>query len=373
MADIKVCSWNIEHFGRVFPKTGDNAAKAAERQARRAKVKEEVLALDPDVLCLQEGPSSFDLVTDFCQSDLNGLYQAISVPNGTTQGQKGSQKIYFLVKQALAGGACLMEIDDWRSRTSPHRQPLKEPNDSALVDADDDGSWLVRNRGGYVSYRHSHYRHPQVLRLPVDGGLIELIGVHLKSKYNRETALGDHPEVKGLKVIKADYIDTAVLARIKLATEAVDVRHFIEARFTDAETAGLPEPAIMVMGDFNDGPGKEVFERQFLFFDLLSILQGDVTFARRFLNHALFDFDEAKRWTYELDKDDPVDPGRNRKILLDHILFSQSLVNGTGPADISSGAGKVEHAVHEQVNQGILDDETKRASDHRPVSVTVTL
>ena len=89
MADIKVCSWNIEHFGRVFPKTGDNAAKAAERQARRAKIKEEVLALDAGVLCLQEGPSSFDLVKDFCQGDLNGLYQVISVPNGTTQGQKG--------------------------------------------------------------------------------------------------------------------------------------------------------------------------------------------------------------------------------------------------------------------------------------------
>ena len=200
-----------------------------------------------------------------------------------------------------------------------------------------------------------------------------MIGVHLKSKFNRETPLGDHPEVKGLEAIKADYIDTAVLARIKLATEAVDVRQFIEARFAEEDNAGQREPAVMVMGDFNDGPGKEIFERQFLFFDLLSVLQGDVTFARRFLNHALFDFDEANRWTYELEKDDPVDPTRDRKILLDHILFSQSLVDGTGPGHVASGAGKVEHDLHEQVNQGILDDDTLRASDHRPVSVVVTM
>ena len=50
--------------------------------------------------------------------------------------------------------------------------------------------------------------------------------------------------------------------------------------------AGEQKPAIFVMGDLNDGPGKEPFERESLFFDLVSNLQGDVFFAKRFLNHA---------------------------------------------------------------------------------------
>lgn len=52
-------------------------------------------------------------------------------------------------------------------------------------------------------------------------------------------------------------------------------------------------PAIFVMGDLNDGPGKEPFEERYLYFDLISNVQGDVFWARRFLNHALFDFRES--------------------------------------------------------------------------------
>jgi hypothetical protein len=88
----------------------------------------------------------------------------------------------------------------------------------------------------------------------------------------------------------------------------------------------------------NDGPGREYFERQFLFFDLVSNIHGDMFFARRYLYHALFDFAEHLRWSTKFRDNveewsrsqpgaealppSPIDPTRLQ--LIDHILFSQA-------------------------------------------------
>jgi len=71
----------------------------------------------------------------------------------------------------------------------------------------------------------------------------------------------------------------ALKARIKLATEATNVRAYVDAKFGQ-----VANPAIFVMGDLNDGPGEEYFEEQFLFFDLVSNVQVDIFSASRFLN-----------------------------------------------------------------------------------------
>ena len=141
------------------------------------------------------------------------------------------------------------------------------------------------------------------------------------------------------------FIREALTARIKMTTEAINVRSYVDAKFQQ-----VPNPAIFVMGDLNDGPGKEFFESQFLFFDLISNVQGDIFSATRFLNHALFDFPDHLRWTVRFK--DFVDPQREPHILLDHIMFTQPLVNGSLPWRIDSGAGKVEHEVHELIQRG---------------------
>jgi endonuclease/exonuclease/phosphatase family metal-dependent hydrolase len=187
------------------------------------------------------------------------------------------------------------------------------------------------------------------------GQEIELIGAHLKSKINFNS-----PFISGTQDWKPEFVEDALKARIKLATEAVSIRHYLNARFAEEE-----HPAILLMGDFNDGPGKERIEREFMFFDLLSVLQGDVYFSKRFLNHALFDFAQELRWSTEFK--DRTDPERDPHILLDHILFTQPLVNGSLPVQVSSHAGQVEHVAHNRVNAGL--SQKKQTSDHRPISV----
>ncbi|MEM9715570.1 MAG: hypothetical protein AAF826_03530 [Pseudomonadota bacterium] len=224
---------------------------------------------------------------------------------------------------------------------------------------------------------HSHYRHPQVLILEIEGRRVDIIGCHLKSKfsgpdYEKAGKLRREMETRTLTAAEKKTIlraeQTAVEARIKLTTEMQNVRYFVENRFRNE-----PEPVVFVCGDMNDGIGKEVFERKYLFHDAISNLQGDVFFANQFLNHALFDFDKTYRWTSQFS--DVWDQHRATEILLDHIVFSQG-VSGASAIDrtgmrVASGAGRVEHEVHNSVN-AVFDRSDDFTSDHRPVTVDVT-
>jgi hypothetical protein len=215
-------------------------------------------------------------------------------------------------------------------------------------------TWPVHYWGDMSTRNHRHWRHPQVLVFELDNIRVEFIGIHLKSKINRRRPFDSQG------TLLQAYVQDANKARIKLATEAENIRHYISARFRQE-----PEPRIFVLGDANDGPGKLFFERQYLFFDLLSNIQGDVFFARQFLNHCLFDYDEQLRWSTAFR--DPVDPNE-RLQLLDHILFTQSLVDDNQFPRIEAGAGSVEHTIHETINITLTGPDT---SDHHPVSVTL--
>jgi hypothetical protein len=176
------------------------------------------------------------------------------------------------------------------------------------------------------------------------------------------------------------YVEEGLKARIKLATEAYDVRRYIERRFEQEAN-----PRIFVCGDMNDGPGREYFEREYQFFDLVSALQGDVFFARRFLNHALFDYAEHLRWsTNWIDRverwsrqrpeaaalpPEPLDVTRFQ--LIDHILFTQTLVGEQATPRVEAHAGLVEHTVHQRINATLPS--AQHTSDHVPVSVHLTL
>lgn len=351
---LKVTCWNVEHFSKVLP------VPPVDLQSRFDGIVQEIFEIDPDVLCIVEGPGNIEHLRAFAANALGGAYVPVVLagtdaalaahpgdPRGALQSLygmqgtsvTGNQWIWFLVKTALAPAASLQDPEIWQSMTGGRK-------------------WTVHYWGVQQSQKHSHWRHPQVLVLELDGTRVELIGVHMKSKINRK-----RPFLPDGETLDPEYVEEALKARIKLATEALDVRRYIEARFEQDV-----DPAIFVLGDMNDGPGKELFEREYLFFDLVSGIQGDVFFARRFLNHALFDFAEHLRWTAFFR--DRVDPQRSPKILLDHILFTQRLVRKDRLPRVDALAGMVEHGIHERINA--VRTSKNKTSDHKPVSVTVT-
>lgn len=333
MGTLKLTSWNVEWLDKLL-----GVQLTTSKQKRLDNIVREVRELDADILCMLEGPKGEQKVQAFCDL-LGDEWRPVLATDGqyATQGQ---QWIWFLVKPALAPSSSLLPV--------------------ATYDAFAGKSWDVNYWGEATTSSHGHYRHPQVLVLDWNGSRIEFIGLHLKSKFvNQGESLWN-----GSPAERQQFVQEALKARIKLATEAVNVRAYIDAKFAQTAT-----PGIFVMGDLNDGPGKELLEERYLFFDLVSNLQGDVFFANKFLNHALFDYVDELRWSVYFE--DFVDPARDPHILLDHILFTQGLVNGSLPLRVDAGGGFVEHEVHALVNA--TQPATRRASDHAPVSVVITI
>ncbi len=253
--------------------------------------------------------------------------------------------MWFLVKDEILTKASLLPVETWDAFTAKN--------------------WDVHYWGSFESTRHRHYRHPQVLVLDLDGFRVEFIGLHLKSKFvNYGASMWNAGGEK-----RQEFIRDALKARIKLTTEASNVRQYIATKFEQVES-----PAIFIMGDLNDGPGKEFFEQKYLFFDLMSNIQGDIFEARQFMNHALFDFPENLRWSVKFKDfvaETEAEANIVRPILLDHILFTQGLCDGSLPWKINAHAGKVEHEIHDLVNAPLTQRE--QTSDHKPVSLTITV
>jgi|GEM_PF-620885 len=406
---IRLSTWNIAWFGqllkgytRTIPRESrrvTSSAGKALQSLQKEMIAEEIRRIDPDILCIQEGPSTGNVhrLQQFCKEELNERWTVVVRPEGDKYLIGGSQAIFFLVKTVrwdaleprLLAQSVWIEATELESRSDPtvdgsgeHQRkwpiihPLFKPGDAeSLPDPDDDGEGDASPQ--LNDREHYHWRHPQVLVCKIGNRRVDFIGVHLKSKFG-----GDDYAAAGMARRKTNKTatdialikrveQTAVESRIKLSTEAANIRYFIENRFRNE-----PSPAVFVLGDMNDGVGKESFERKYLFHDLISNLQGDVFFARRFMNHGLFDYsqtgEENHRWTTSFV--DVWDPGRSPDILLDHIIFTQGVVGESALAEtglrVQSKAGRVEHEIHNAVNS-VFDRQEDFTSDHRPVTIDI--
>lgn len=343
-----VTAWNIEWLGKLMhslKNAGTNATQRQKLESRLTGIHQAIHEIAPDVLCITEGPKGEEAIDEFTRG-LTG-YVAVKRPRNESYHQAGDQWIWFLVREPLLSRATLLPIKVWREYTA-----------AASPEKEHQATWPVHDWGKTSTTRHGHFRHPQVLMLNLGGTNLELIGGHFKSKL---TKVGNFTSSD--PAVRDTYIKAAIQARVKLGTEAQNVRYYIDQRFRQE-----PSPAIMVLGDLNDGPGKEFFERQFLFFDLLNNLQGNVFEAEKFLNHALFDYPNDLRWTVHFK--DPIEPNRDPRILLDHIMFTQALVNKEGTLRVHPKSGKIEHEIFERITAMLPSG--VRLSDHKPVSCVVS-
>ena len=334
--ELKITSWNVEHSKNLI---GTNISTI--NLDRRERVANTIKEINPDILCMLEAPSGEDDIQAFCNDVLNNEWIPILLDNDDYQ-IKGTQWIWFLVRGSLANKCRLQAPSIWQSFVG-HK------------------SWPVHYWGQEKERSHSHYRHPQVLIFKASNGQeLEIIGQHMKSKINKNPVWED----KDRGVLTDKYINEALKARVKLATEARNIRAYIDARF-DQTTS----PAILVLGDANDGIGQDYFEKKYMFFDLISNLQGNVMQSERFFNHALFDYPENLRWSAKYDNKVTGKKAKDNPLLIDHIIMSQALVNGSYPLQANAGAGEIEHLAFDRGNSGA--SAKRRTSDHRPVSITL--
>ena len=269
---MQVSKWLDTDWGVIIDKYSPGQSLFPHKAPSKKKARDRIQAvgrfiqsLNADILYICEAPEGEAEMVEFADK-VTPDFDLIKRQTGDSYETDGRQWQWFLVRKSLADQIepTLVPISIWRSFAAAQDNSISE-----------DGTWKVasprlKTIGGVkdvpVSSRvtHEFSREPQILRFTLGGGHHEIIGTHLKSKFTsgkprarRDGETFDDYLASSKKV--RTYIAKSHEARVKLSSEALAVRAYIDQRFDqDAD------PSILVVGDLNDGPGKELMEREYL-------------------------------------------------------------------------------------------------------------
>ena len=345
MTLLKIANWNVEWMNRWF--TADDAgaprlrrseevAGVSDLQGLCTRVAAVIEAIDADLVALQEGPSRKSEMSLFVSQFLGDRYE-IQGPAG-----RGQQKLYTLIKRGSPAIADVFRITE-------------------ELGFDFEADWEVDIDHDLTLDSYGFTRPPLVLRIETSSGrMLRLINLHAKSKYVHQ---GERLWRDPLR--RNEYVREALQARRRISAEAMRVREYLDLSFTQDGQA-----ALALVGDFNDGPGFDYFEKRYLTHGLANTLAGSPYIPPRMLRHGFVDeMPKELNWTAIFD--DFIEEVTNRKILLDHILLSASLYWNQGAR---ASSGLIEHDIfNAQVRDDLTGEREKWPSDHLPQSVTLEL
>lgn len=223
---FRLATWNIEWANALFDDAGhllNDAAPSARYKISRAQqiagITQVLTALDADAIMVIEGPDTGTkrstvtaLETLAKHARLRAGKAVIGFPSGT------EQEIGFL-----------FDPDRITARHVPGNTPDFPRFDGRIITAD-----------GPVT----HSKPPLELQIDVAGRCLNLIGVHAKSKAPHGAN---------------DAADAIRIARNNRHKQLAQCR-WIRGRVDGLLAAGRD---VIVLGDFNDGPGLDVYEAEF--------------------------------------------------------------------------------------------------------------
>jgi Endonuclease/Exonuclease/phosphatase family len=186
-----------------------------------------------------------------------------------------------------------------------------------------------------------------VFRVGANGPRFRLVFVHTKSK-----GIFDVTDLAGWQSVSLGI-------RKKLVAQATKLRTRVDKLLRAGES-------LIVLGDFNDGPGMDAFERV-LGGSFVENVMGSVFEPELVLHNTLAwmtrtSADRANLWTVEF-PDPIVNPqrGLEHKVWIDHILASQDLIRDGGPLNVVRDSGRI----------ATRDTIARKASDHFAVHCTL--
>jgi hypothetical protein len=117
---IKITSWKIEHAERLL-----SDAPTPAIMERCERIRNTLLEIGADILCLQEGPPGEKGIEDFSTLVLNREWLPVMVPfdeslaisRDAAYATKGKQWIWFLVRPQLADRCRLQAPKIWQAFT----------------------------------------------------------------------------------------------------------------------------------------------------------------------------------------------------------------------------------------------------------------
>ena len=331
-------NWNIEWMNRWFtgnnnPVWGSTKLDPDKAQIAAKRAANVIRNINPDIVCIQEGPSAIQemqlFINEYLSDDGTPLYWPLMGK------ASGSQKLYALIK---SDG----EVEDIDYRTDELTEGLEE-------------QWQADVDGDMMLQPYDFTRLPMVVDVnPKVGDPFRIVVVHTKSKHvHKGKALFNDPATR------QQFIAAALKARRRISAEGFRLRSYLDELILDN-----PSERVIVVGDFNDGPGKDFFERSYLTHNVADIVLGSTFYPDLIFRNPILDrMDSAKLFTARFD--DYVDNVQDRPLLLDHIALSPALNANVIDA-------KIEHEAFEAEIEGTGDLRWERASDHRPISVSFT-
>ncbi|HEX2034809.1 MAG TPA: endonuclease/exonuclease/phosphatase family protein [Chloroflexota bacterium] len=345
MPTVRVCSLNAEWMNDWFTPDAEPAALRPtftrdggvnDTEATAGRLAGLIRAIDPDILALQEAPSRPAelalFIERFLSDDGTPRYASFLGDSG------GAQKLALLYKPAAVDAAQL----------APHATI------GALIEP-----WLSDVNGDAILDEYQFTRVPLVVDCTLGGHRLQLVVAHTKSNFiNHGRALWEN------EATRLQYVVGALRNRRRISSEAIRLRRYVDQLL-------LQDPAarVVILGDLNDGPGRDHFEELYLTHNVTDILVGSTFEPERIFDHAQHDVDPGERYTAVFD--DFVTGEANRHLLLDHILLSPGLLTPGGLRRVP-GSGAIHHAAYQAhtANQGLRRED--RPSDHRPVGVQLT-
>jgi endonuclease/exonuclease/phosphatase family metal-dependent hydrolase len=340
---LRFAVYNTEWMRDLFHKDGtpkqigqgsDEDQKDASRSARLAEV---VKAIDPDILCIVEGPDTLksgnktsskqlEAWRNLHALDLN--YKGVhGIPSG---GQQELCALYRKNKVHIVH----------KPEKNAKRHPFDEP-------------FLVDTNDSLIKEHYKHFRPPLELSVrkatDTNTELGRIIVVHTKSK-----GIFDSVDM-------ARFEQLSKRNRMKLYAECFSVRERCD-QWLDKD----PTLKLIVAGDINDGFGLDYYEQRFRR-SAVEILLGTVWEPEKILSHVLpkpklgrFGWNpSSSRYRDRLTED-------MFNVLIDHVLVSQS-VEFENPLVWNPFPKNAPATVR------ALKTQLKEASDHFPVSVDITL
>ncbi len=349
--ELKLATFNVEWMVHLFEPnrpellTGPNehtagaGAKPQDPQGVANRIAAVIKALDADILGICEGPPLKSQMQRFVEQKLGDDYRVYSM-------EDGPQSVHALVHKRVNHGVTITQLprndkvyDRLRTvRTFYKFGDVKEPQ-----------------RGRFT-------RLPVILRLKRKRKTTDVMIVHTKSKLSALTKPSQWEKKD------RDAVISAILARQKLSIEMNVIRKYIAHRLYSKKAQG-----VVVMGDLNDGVTRDIVDESYLLHSAVHELRGAFHHELALMRHVLSGRQLQRKkdaWTAEFA--DPHAGGRNRRVLLDHMIFSPACHDG-GQLRFVRDSGRIEHAAYDRHVAKRGESRDERPSDHTPLSARFAL
>ena len=303
-----IATWNIYYSWKLVEKRSGAFRITPTERTRAKNIARIIENMDVDVLGIQECMSPEEL--KFFRDDKCPQYDGLM-----TNGDSNQYNLGLLYKKSVFKAKKIrIDVDRWKAKIGDDR------------------------REKYYKFT----RAPLVVELEhvTASTKMTVAVIHFKSKRPSD----------GLS--PSDKYKEAVRNRKRIVAESLRLRELLNRR----AASGEPNNRFMILGDLNDGPDFDHYEKR-IYASGIETLLGSVLDPEN-IYYSAIDLSDGKG--------EPTSSFADGSIQLDHIVHTQDMFYGSKKPKIVKDSGQVRSDL---VN--IKRDGKKRDSDHAPVQVTV--